>query len=89
MACATAVVASDVGGIPEVVVDGVTGSLVHYDADDATDFQARLAKAVNELVADTDRAKRYGEAGRQRCIEEFSWAHVAEQTLDIYRKVSA
>jgi alpha-maltose-1-phosphate synthase len=89
MACATAVVASDVGGIPEVVVDGVTGSLVHYDADDATDFQARLAKAVNELVADTDRAKRYGEAGRQRCIEEFSWAHVAEQTLDIYRKVGA
>jgi starch synthase len=48
-----------------------------------------LAEAVNELVADTDKAKRYGEAGRQRCIEEFSWAHVAEQTLDIYRKVGA
>jgi starch synthase len=89
MACATPVVASDVGGIPEVVVDGVTGSLVHYDADDPTGFQARLAEAVNELVADTDKAKRYGEAGRQRCIEEFSWAHVAEQTLDIYRKVGA
>ena len=89
MACATPVVASDVGGIPEVVVDGVTGSLVHYDADDPIGFQARLAEAVNELIADTDKAKRYGEAGRQRCIEEFSWAHVAEQTLDIYRKVGA
>src|ERR1700758_2253132 len=89
MACATAVVASDVGGIPEVVVDGVTGSLVHYDADNPTGFQASLAEAVNELIADPDKAKRYGEAGRQRCIEEFSWARAAEQTLDIYRKVGA
>jgi starch synthase len=89
MACATAVVASDVGGIPEVVADGITGSLVHYDADDPTGFQARMAEAVNELVADPDKAKRYGEAGRQRCIDEFSWAHAAEQTLDIYRKVCA
>jgi alpha-maltose-1-phosphate synthase len=89
MACATAVVASDVGGIPEVISDGVTGSLVHYDADDAAGFRAGLARAVNELVADPDKAKRYGEAGRQRCVEDFSWAHVAEQTLEIYRKVCA
>lgn len=87
MACATAVVASDVGGIPEVVVDGVTGSLVHYDADDASGYQTGLAKAVNELVADPAKAERYGRAGRRRCIDEFSWAHVAEQTLEIYRKV--
>ncbi|OBF77204.1 glycosyl transferase family 1 [Mycobacterium sp. 852002-51613_SCH5001154] len=89
MACATAVVASDVGGIPEVVLDGVTGSLAHYDAGDPAGYQARLAKAVNALVADPEKAKRYGEAGRQRCVEEFSWARVAEQTLDIYRKVCA
>jgi starch synthase len=89
MACGTAVVASDVGGIPEVVADGVTGSLVHYDPDDACGYQAGLAGAVNELVADPERAERYGRAGRQRCIEEFSWAQVAEQTLDIYLKVSA
>jgi alpha-maltose-1-phosphate synthase len=89
MACATAVVASDVGGIPEVVADGITGSLVHYDGDDPAGYQTGLAKAVNELVADPARAERYGRAGRQRCIEEFSWAHVAEQTLDIYRKVGA
>jgi starch synthase len=87
MACSTAVVASDVGGIPEVVSDGITGSLVHYDADDLSGYQTRLAGAVNELVADPEKAMRYGQAGRQRCIEEFSWAHVAEQTLDIYRKV--
>ena len=89
MACATAVVASDVGGIPEVVADGITGSLVHYDADDPTGYQARLAEAVNELVADAEKAERYGQAGRQRCIEQFSWAQVAEQTLEIYRKVCA
>jgi alpha-maltose-1-phosphate synthase len=89
MACATAVVASDVGGIPEVVADGVTGTLVHYDAGDAGGYPARLAEAVNALVADPEKAERYGRAGRERCIEEFSWAHVAEQTLDIYRKVCA
>jgi starch synthase len=89
MACATAVVASDVGGIPEVVADGHTGVLVHYDQRDTAAFEARLADAVNELVADPDRAARYGQAGRQRCIEEFSWAHIAEQTLEIYRKVSS
>jgi alpha-maltose-1-phosphate synthase len=89
MACATAVVASDVGGIPEVVADRQTGRLVHYDARDTTSYELSLAAAVNELVADPQTAKQYGEAGRQRCIEEFSWAHIAEQTLEIYRKVSS
>ena len=89
MACATAVVASDVGGIPEVIADRQTGLLVHYDADDPTYFEERLAEAVNSLVADPSQARRYGQAGRQRCIEEFSWAHIAEQTLEIYRNVSS
>jgi starch synthase len=89
MACSTAVVASDVGGIPEVVDDGRTGSLVHYDPHDTGAFEAQLAEAVNALVADPARAQQYGSAGRQRCIEEFSWAHIAEQTVEIYRKVSA
>ena len=89
MACGTAVVASDVGGIPEVVDDGVTGSLVHYDADDGAGYQARIAKAVNALIADPERAERYGRAGRQRCIAEFSWAQIAQQTLEIYQKVCA
>ena len=88
MACATAVVASDVGGIPEVVDDGVTGTLVHYDESDPRSFEAGLAEAVNALVADPARAHDYGAAGRQRCIAEFSWARIAEQTLEIYRTVS-
>lgn len=87
MACATAIVASDVGGIPEVVVDGSTGSLVHYRPDHPAEYEAALADAVNALIGDPERAERYGRAGRQRCIEEFSWAHIAEQTLEIYRKV--
>jgi starch synthase len=89
MACATAVVASDVGGIPEVIADGQTGLLVHYDPTDPAHFERPLAVAVNSLVADPSRARRYGQAGRQRCIQEFSWAHIAEQTLEIYRKVSS
>ena len=89
MACATAVVASDVGGIPEVVADRQTGLLVHYEASDPESFERRLADAVNSLVADPGKARQYGRAGRQRCIQEFSWAHIAEQTLEIYRKVSS
>jgi len=89
MACGTAVVASDVGGIPEVVDDGVTGSLVHYDAGDAAGYRTGIARAVNALIADPDRAERYGQAGRQRCIAEFSWAQIAQQTLEIYQKVCA
>ena len=88
MACATAVVASDVGGIPEVVTDGETGVLVHYQPEDPAGFESALADAVNGLVGDPAKAKRLGQAGRQRCIEEFSWAHIAEQTLKIYREVS-
>ena len=88
MACGTAVVASDVGGIPEVVDNGVTGTLVHYDAADGRGFEAGLAEAVNALVADPAKAAAYGIAGRQRCIEEFSWARIAEQTLAIYRAVT-
>ena len=65
------------------------GLLVHYDAGDPAFFERRLAEAVNSLVADPERARQYGQAGRQRCIQEFSWAHIAEQTLEIYRKVSS
>lgn len=89
MACATAVVASDVGGIPEVVADGVSGLLVHYDAADPIGYRDGLAEAVNALIADPDRARRYGEAGRARCTEIFSWTRVAEQTVAVYRQAGA
>ncbi len=88
MACGTAVVASDVGGIPEVVDDDRTGLLVHYTPADAGRYELELAAAVNALLADPARANEFGRAGRQRCIDEFSWARIAEETLEIYRKVS-
>ncbi|MBG9245700.1 glycogen synthase [Corynebacterium diphtheriae bv. mitis] len=84
MACATAVVASDVGGIPEVVVDGTTGSLVHYDPNDTDTFEHDLAEAVNAMVADRKRAAAFGIAGRNRAVSEFSWGSIAQQTVDVY-----
>src|SRR6185312_8988408 len=89
MACATAVVASNVGGIPEVVANGETGLLVDYDAGDPSGFEMRLAEAVNSLVGARQKADEFGKAGRQRCIDEFSWDRIAEQTLEIYQKVSS
>ncbi|MDO4762261.1 MAG: glycogen synthase [Corynebacterium sp.] len=87
MACGTAVVASDVGGIPEVVVDGHTGTLVHYDENDTATFEHDLAQAVNAMVADRQRAHAFGLAGRNRVVDEFSWARISEQTVDIYRSL--
>ncbi|HEX6357092.1 glycogen synthase [Actinophytocola sp.] len=87
MACGTAVVASDVGGIPEVVDDGRTGLLVHYDTEDESRFRMDLADAVNTLLSDPDRAKTMGVGGRERAVTEFSWESVAEQTVAVYQSV--
>jgi starch synthase len=83
MACGTAVVASRVGGIPEVVEDGVTGVLV--DLGDG--FEERLASAVGALLADPARAAEMGAAGRERAVSEFSWDAIARQTVEVYRSV--
>ncbi len=88
MACETAVVASAVGGIPEVVLDGVTGQLVPYTPDDADAFERAFAAAVSEVASDADRAARMGRAGRERAIAHFSWDAIAEQTVAVYRSVS-
>ena len=82
MACGTAVVASDVGGIPEVVDAGRTGLLVPADDD------AALAEAINSLVADPARAAQYGAAGRARAVAEFSWDSIAALTAELYASLA-
>ncbi len=85
MACEAPVVASAVGGIPEVVVDGVTGLLVAYDPADPAALETGLADAINALVADPARAKAMGRAGRARAIADFSWDAIAQRTVAVYR----
>jgi starch synthase len=89
MACGVPVVASAVGGIPEVVVDGVTGVLVDYDESDPDTFEAGLARGVNAVVADPATAAAMGRAGRERAITEFSWERIADQTVEVYRAAGA
>lgn len=91
MACETAVVASAVGGIPEVVVDNETGLLVPYDPAQAGDpeaietFEQTFADKVNQLTRDPAQAAAFGKAGRQRCIDEFSWRKIAQETIEVYQ----
>jgi starch synthase len=87
MACETAVVASRVGGIPEVVDEDRTGLLVDYSPDDPQGFEQRFADAVNALAADPSRARAMGLAGRARAVEEFGWDAVATRTVDLYRSL--
>ncbi|HYY81769.1 MAG TPA: glycogen synthase [Actinomycetes bacterium] len=94
MACETAVVASAVGGIPEVVADGETGLLVPLAEDaagagprDPARFAADLAAAVNRLLADPALAERMGRAGRRRAVERFDWAAVAADTAALYAEL--
>lgn len=89
MACGTAVVASAVGGIPEVVRDNVTGLLVPFDPGDPRGFEDSLAQAVNTVVGDPVEAAAMGAAGRERARTSFSWATIAEQTVDVYRAALA
>lgn len=84
MACETAVVASRVGGIPEIVVDGETGYLVDYDPDDTEAFTAALAARVDELMSDTGLAARMGKAGRARVLKHFGWPAIASRTAELY-----
>ena len=93
MACETPVVASAVGGIPEIVVPGETGLLVDVDPTegdtvepaDPAGFARRLADGVNALMGDPDRRAAMSQAARKRVEEQFSWRAIAEQTLDFYK----
>jgi len=97
MACETAVVASSVGGIKEVVVHGETGLLVPLDQQNESPFEALepgrfaldLAEAVNQLMADPDKRRAMAKAGRQRAVERFSWTSIAYRTQLLYERLLA
>jgi len=95
MACDTPVVASSVGGIPEVIVHDQTGYLVPvaqlhdspFTPIDPEAFSKDLAFQVNRLMANADTRKAFADAGRKRAVEKFSWASIAEQTADLYKSL--
>lgn len=97
MACGAAVVGTATGGIPEVVVDGVTGRLVPIDqVQDGTgtpvdpeQYVADLARVLTEVVSDPAQAAAYGAAGRERAAQDFSWGRIADQTRALYTEVIA
>ncbi len=93
MACETAVVASAVGGIKEVVIDGETGILLPlqqqtespFEATDPVKFASDLAQGINKLMADEPLRIRMGKAGRARALNHFSWKAIAQKTLALYK----
>jgi starch synthase len=92
MACEAAVVATATGGIVEVVQDGMTGLLVPFEAEeggieprDPEAFSHAIAERVNALLADPERAREMGRAGRARAVEAFDWSAIAAQTSELYR----
>ena len=87
MACEVPVVASAVGGIPEVVVDGETGLLVPYQSSEIPEFEQGLARAVQDVLSDPARARALGRRGRERAVAEFGWDIVASKTLEVYEAV--
>jgi starch synthase len=86
MACQTAVLATRVGGIPEVVLDGVTGELVDYSGDGKS-LEKALAEKITSLMADPAKLERYGAAGRARVVQDFAWEAIADQTEALYRSI--
>jgi glycogen synthase len=97
MACETPVVASEVGGMKEIIIPGETGTLVPLEQQTESPFEATepdafakdLGAAINELVQDEKRCDAMGKAGRQRVLNTFSWAEIAKETLGLYEKVCA
>ncbi len=94
MACNTAVVAAQVGGIPEVVVHNETGLMVPFkaisasdpDPQDAAKFSHDLAEGINSLLANPERCKAFAKAGRARVEAYFSWDAIAKKTVEYYEE---
>ena len=96
MACETPVVATAVGGIKEVVVDGETGFLVPVEFREETfklanpeKFSRDLASRINQLMKDRQLREKFAKAGRKRAEEFFSWTKIAEKTKALYEKCCA
>jgi starch synthase len=89
MACETAVVASRVGGIPEIVVEGETGFLVDLDPEQPQEFAEALAAKIEMLLDDPQRAYLMGQAGRQRVLDRFGWKAIAARTAELYESLLA
>jgi starch synthase len=97
MACGAAVVATRTGGIPEVVVDGETGLLVPFEVGDPATrepadpsaFATAIAERVNALLADPDRSRAFGLAGRERAVSAFSWGAIADQVTRLYNELAS
>jgi starch synthase len=94
MACSAPVVASATGGIKEVVVDGETGYLIPFEQDPVTSFPINpkkfsrdLAAGINRLLEDPERCSRFGDAGRRRVENNFSWGAIAQQTIRLYEQL--
>jgi starch synthase len=94
MACRAPVVASATGGILEVVADGTTGYLVPFEQDPVTSFPLKpdkfardLAGKISDLLANPEKARRFGEAGRKRVEETFAWSSIANQTIKLYEQL--
>ncbi len=96
MACRAPVVASSTGGIKEVVVEGETGYLVPFTGDPVTgfptdpgEFARDLASHIDVLLQDPEKCRRFGDAGRHRVEEIFSWKAIAQQTIALYKELLA
>ena len=96
MACETPVIASNVGGMKEIIVPGKTGLLVDleqqrespFEASDPANFAQDLATGINELMRDDGTREKMAKAGRERVLSTFSWAEIAKETLALYEKIA-
>lgn len=84
MACEIPVVASKVGGIKEIIVDGETGVLIPLDPQDPGKFEDRIVKEVTTLMNNSALRSRMGKLGRERALDHFSWRAIAQKTQDLY-----